>query len=267
MELRKVFDQFDTENNGIISYEEFEAAMKKLNYPEQQLKEMFDGIVSRNLLGVLSIIVHQPYPPLFVCHQDVNKNGHIMYTEFLAAALEAQGCVETVLGLEGLSSGCLEFFLTIVSLVGCRHIEEERVAEAFDRLDSDDSGFISRQNLRDFLGVEGTNERIDQIIKEGDKDNDGQSKCQLHATATHQPVFSQFCVQSRTQSFWTCSAERRATLSTKWAIWGVSNLPPTTTAVRSLVSMLKFQVESSIPQCWQRVVHDASVSLASFPLQ
>ena len=57
-----------------------------------------------------------------------------------------------------------------------RHIEEERVAEAFDRLDSDDSGFISRQNLRDFLGKEGTTEAINRIMKEGDKDNDGKSK-------------------------------------------------------------------------------------------
>lgn len=57
-----------------------------------------------------------------------------------------------------------------------RHIEEERVAEAFDRLDSDDSGFISRQNLRDFLGREGTMERIDELIRDADADNDGKSK-------------------------------------------------------------------------------------------
>ena len=57
-----------------------------------------------------------------------------------------------------------------------RHIEEERVAEAFDRLDSDDSGFISRQNLRDFLGKKGTLETIDEIIAEGDTDHDGKSK-------------------------------------------------------------------------------------------
>lgn len=41
-------------------------------------------------------------------------NGIIQYTEFLAATLEALGM-----------------------------IEEERLAEAFDRLDSDDSGYIS----------------------------------------------------------------------------------------------------------------------------
>ena len=47
--------------------------------------------------------------------KDVNQNGHIMYTEFLAATLEAQG-----------------------------RIEEERIAEAFDRLDSDDSRDVKK---------------------------------------------------------------------------------------------------------------------------
>ena len=47
----------------------------------------------------------------FKLYENVNKNAHITYTEFLAATLEAHG-----------------------------NIEEERVAAAFDRLDSDDSG-------------------------------------------------------------------------------------------------------------------------------
>lgn len=63
-----------------------------------------------------------------------------------------------------------------ISCSNSRHIEEERVAEAFDRLDSDDSGFISRQNLRDFLGKDGSTEKINKIMAEGDKDNDGKSK-------------------------------------------------------------------------------------------
>lgn len=44
--------------------------------------------------------------------QDLNENGHIMYTDFIAATIEAHG-----------------------------YIEEERIAEAFDRLDSDETGF------------------------------------------------------------------------------------------------------------------------------
>lgn len=49
---------------------------------------------------------------IVLCAQDLNQNGHIMYTEFLAATIEARG-----------------------------RIEEDRIAEAFDRLDSDDTGF------------------------------------------------------------------------------------------------------------------------------
>lgn len=172
MQLRKVFDQFDTSNNGTISFEEFEAAMEKLNYPKEQMQEIFQSIVSK-VPPKLGHIPSRPDNSFFSLYsQDVNKNGHIMYTEFIAAALEAQGWVCYVHTSCGISP-----FLTL--LITNRHIEEERVAEAFDRLDSDDSGYISRQNLRDFLGVDGTTERIESIIKEGDKDNDGNSKCPL----------------------------------------------------------------------------------------
>ena len=55
------------------------------------------------------------------------------------------------------------------------------MAEAFDRLDSDDSGYISRQNLRDFLGKDGTMELIDQLISDADVDKDGKSKSSIRA--------------------------------------------------------------------------------------
>lgn len=48
--------------------------------------------------------------------QDLDGSGYIHYTEFLAATMETRGV-----------------------------IVEERLAEAFDRLDSDDSGYISKQ--------------------------------------------------------------------------------------------------------------------------
>lgn len=147
MELRKLFDQFDTANNGVISFEEFQAAMKSQSYTEEELQAMFDSIVSRlKMGGLFSSSAHDSNDSILV-NQDVNHNGEIMYTEFLAAAIEVQG-----------------------------NIVEERVAEAFSRLDSDGTGFISRQNLRDFLGKDGTMERIDKLIEECDKDHDGQSK-------------------------------------------------------------------------------------------
>ena len=71
---------------------------------------------------------------------DLDGTGHIRYTEFLAATIEAQGA-----------------------------ISEERLAEAFDRLDSDDSGYISAANLKEMLGQDFPEEEIDSIIKEASK--------------------------------------------------------------------------------------------------
>ena len=74
----------------------------------------------------------------------MDGTGRIRYTEFIAATIEAHGA-----------------------------ISEERLAEAFDRLDSDDSGYISADNLREILGENIPRETIDQIIQEADltKDN------------------------------------------------------------------------------------------------
>lgn len=74
----------------------------------------------------------------------MDGSGRIRYTEFLAATIEAQGA-----------------------------ISEERLAEAFDRLDSDDSGYISPQNLADMLGQDFPAEEINSIIQEADLTKDG----------------------------------------------------------------------------------------------
>lgn len=47
-------------------------------------------------------------------------------------------------------------------------IDEERIAEAFDRLDCDDSGYITIDNLKDFLGGTISQEYLDAIIDEAD---------------------------------------------------------------------------------------------------
>ena len=122
MQLRKCFDSYDTANNGIISFEEFQEALKKSNYSDKDIEEMFASV-------------------------DINDNGHVMYTEFIAATLEAQG-----------------------------QVEEERIAEAFDRLDCDNSGYISKDNMLDFLGDGATMRDVEDMLKDADLDNDGQSK-------------------------------------------------------------------------------------------
>ena len=53
MQLRKVFDQYDTGNDGVISLEEFEAAMKK-NCPNENIQDIFKSIVSDEVLFLRS---------------------------------------------------------------------------------------------------------------------------------------------------------------------------------------------------------------------
>jgi len=77
---------------------------------------------------------------------DIDGCGNISYSEFLAATIEAHG-----------------------------FIEEVRIAEAFDRLDSDDSGYITVTNLTAFLGKDIPASFIHQIIEEADVlEHDGQ---------------------------------------------------------------------------------------------
>ena len=61
---------------------------------------------------------------------DHNLSGGIYYTEVLATTLEAHG-----------------------------RIVEEKFAGVFDRMDCDDTDYISRQNLKDCLGSESTYKR------------------------------------------------------------------------------------------------------------
>lgn len=70
---------------------------------------------------------------------DLDGTGKVHYSEFLAATIEAHGA-----------------------------LEEERIAEAFDRLDSDDSGYITKQNILDFLGNSISEEYANGIIEEAD---------------------------------------------------------------------------------------------------
>lgn len=74
---------------------------------------------------------------------DLDGTGKVHYSEFLAATLEAHGS-----------------------------ISEERLAEAFDRLDNDDTGFITKQNILDFLGNSVSEEYANAIIDEADIEKD-----------------------------------------------------------------------------------------------
>jgi len=68
---------------------------------------------------------------------DTYKNGKINFTEFLAATIELHA-----------------------------NIEEDRIWDAFEQIDCDNTGFISKKNLRDLLGKDYTEERVNRIFDE-----------------------------------------------------------------------------------------------------
>lgn len=88
--IRETFKYMNTSDSGAISRDEFRAAFSTF------------GKTNEELDGIFNVV-------------DINRNGQIDYTEFLAATIETQGT-----------------------------IEEQRLADAFDRLDHDESGYISK---------------------------------------------------------------------------------------------------------------------------
>lgn len=114
--LRRLFlRRFDVEKSSPdISYPEFKEALSVYDYSEEDLVHMFIGM-------------------------DIDGTGKVSYSEFLAATIEAHGC-----------------------------IEEERIAEAFDRLDDDDTGYVTVSNLRTFFGDDISDDFLDEVIDEVD---------------------------------------------------------------------------------------------------
>jgi len=118
---RKVFDQYDSLNNGTISYSEFKSVLEKeYDFTEEEIRRKFEKLA-------------------------FTSDKLIYYTDFLAALLDSQD-----------------------------YIDEEKLADAFDALDWDDTGFISIANLRHFLDV-GSNDdkKLQEMLEQGDSDGDG----------------------------------------------------------------------------------------------
>ena len=125
LELRKVFDTFDTKKDGTLSAKEFKDALLSIHFPENEINSVFtsivcfDGYMLVYLCGQYFVwfktndsVVPSKFSFLSWQWQDLNNNGKINYTEFLAATIETFG-----------------------------NIEEDRISEAFDRIDCDDDGY------------------------------------------------------------------------------------------------------------------------------
>ena len=109
---------------------------------------------------------------------DVSNDGEIQLDEFKAALLEnyeyTDEEMETMFrGIDIDGSGkvhYIEFLAATIEAHG--NLDEERLAEAFDRLDSDDSGIITIDNLKEFLGDDLPDSYLEEVIEEADIDSD-----------------------------------------------------------------------------------------------
>jgi len=75
---------------------------------------------------------------------DVDTSGQIHYNEFLAAVVESQGLITT-----------------------------EHFAEAFNRIDNDGKGYISKHDLKQLLGKECDDMNVNKMLKEANLDSNG----------------------------------------------------------------------------------------------
>ena len=121
--LKKTFEAFNLQKDGQISYEELKKGLKELNcqkITDEELSELFKSI-------------------------DVDKNGKIDYTEFLAASLQKK-----------------------------MYLKEERLYEAFCNFDLDGCGKITKEELMNVLKSDPSQEKeIENIIKSIDKNGEG----------------------------------------------------------------------------------------------
>ncbi len=138
-EIDSLFKDIDVDGSGFIDYNEFKSKLKDVGHRDEDISRIFqtvdldgNGFIDynefREALGNIGF-PEEEVERIFNSI-DLDSSGTIEYTEFLAATLEAH-CV----------------------------VVEERLAEAFDRIDTSDSGYISKESLKeifsrqkDFLG-------------------------------------------------------------------------------------------------------------------
>ena len=121
--LKKIFEAFDETKDGQISFNELTKGLIELKSSHINENEVFD---------------------LFKAI-DVDKNGKIDYTEFLASTLQKQ-----------------------------HYLRKERLFEAFCVFDKDNNGYITKEEIIEVLKAEKWQEKeIDTYIKAADKNGDG----------------------------------------------------------------------------------------------
>lgn len=69
-------------------------------------------------------------------------------------------------------NGVITWTEFVAGTIGGGAMEEHRLANAFDLIDDDDSGYISKEDLRTILGKHYSQEYVEQLLSEADINKD-----------------------------------------------------------------------------------------------
>mmetsp|Transcript_8075 Transcript_8075/g.20255 ORF Transcript_8075/g.20255 Transcript_8075/m.20255 type:complete len:557 (+) Transcript_8075:262-1932(+) len=100
-----IFERLNKSNSGILSKEEVVEGFKYSGNSEEELDDLFEKLVRLVIHSPLGSLLWYVIPLFSVSQfllaiyiyfddQDINNNGGVTYTEFMAASLEAQGELE-----------------------------------------------------------------------------------------------------------------------------------------------------------------------------
>jgi calcium-dependent protein kinase len=140
--LREEFLKIDTDASGTINEAELCAALGVAELDARISVEITPS--TRCRVGSMAFISPQTPTKEVFAKLDHDRSGEVHYHEFLAATLEAHEL-----------------------------LNEEVLQDTFDRMDHDDSGVISRENLRSLLGSRASDELVETLMQEGDLKRNG----------------------------------------------------------------------------------------------
>ncbi|TVU02380.1 hypothetical protein EJB05_52165, partial [Eragrostis curvula] len=174
-DIKEMFKAMDTDNDGIVSYEELKSGIAKFgsHLAESEVQMLIEAVsVSKNLPSIITKIRMQDF------HRSITGDGNLLFDDKVRAQhITLSVSVAAGIQVDTNGRGALDYgeFLA-VSLHLQRMANDEHLRRAFLFFDKDGNGFIEPEELREALVDDGgadSMEVVNDILQEVDTDKDG----------------------------------------------------------------------------------------------